>query len=51
MYQALPLLDAVVIAAGSAHFAPLTTMTAALYRVGIHSKLLGQVHEQYIYPK
>lgn len=44
MYEKLPQLDAVVITAGDVHFAPLTAMTSELYKIGINSKLLGQVN-------
>lgn len=35
--------DAIVSAAGNLHFGPLTEMTAAQFKVGLHDKLLGQV--------
>jgi len=44
MYETLPLLDAVIVTAGTVHFAPLTAMTSELYQIGLTSKLLGQVN-------
>lgn len=46
MYKKLPKLDAVAVATGGSngHFAPLSQMTADNYRVGLDSKLLGQVN-------
>jgi NAD(P)-dependent dehydrogenase (short-subunit alcohol dehydrogenase family) len=36
--------DAVVTAAGNAHFGPLTTMTPDQFRIGLNDKLMGQVN-------
>jgi NAD(P)-dependent dehydrogenase (short-subunit alcohol dehydrogenase family) len=46
MYKALPKLDAVAVATGgrNAHIAPLVEMSAEGYRIGLNSKLLGQVN-------
>lgn len=46
MYNALPRLDAIAVATGgrNGHIAPLTEMSAEDYRVGLNSKLLGQVN-------
>lgn len=44
MYAKLGRVDAVVTAAGRVHFGPLAEMTDANLRVGIDSKLLGQVN-------
>ncbi|UTH75975.1 short chain dehydrogenase [Chromobacterium sp. IIBBL 290-4] len=46
MYQRLPELDAVAVATGgrNGHLAPVAEMSAARYRVGLESKLLGQVN-------
>lgn len=44
MYAKLGRLDAVVSAAGHVHFGPLAEMTDAKLRVGIDSKLLGQIN-------
>lgn len=46
MYKILPKLDAVAVATGgrNAHIAPLAGMSAESYRVGLNSKLLGQVN-------
>lgn len=46
MYKNLPPLDAVAIATGgrNGHIAPLKDMSAENYRVGLNSKLLGQVN-------
>lgn len=35
--------DALICTAGDAHFGPLTAMTDAQFRIGINSKLMGQV--------
>jgi NAD(P)-dependent dehydrogenase (short-subunit alcohol dehydrogenase family) len=48
--------DALVSATGSAHFGPLNTMKDADFRVGINSKLMGQINlvligQHYINPK
>ncbi|RFZ90748.1 short chain dehydrogenase [Mucilaginibacter conchicola] len=48
--------DALVSVAGDGHFGPLTSMTDADFRVGINSKLMGQVNlvligQHYINPK
>ncbi|KUM02237.1 short chain dehydrogenase [Chromobacterium subtsugae] len=46
MYSRLPRLDAVAVATGgrNGHVAPLAEMSAERYRVGLESKLLGQVN-------
>ncbi|CRK83326.1 short chain dehydrogenase [Neobacillus massiliamazoniensis] len=46
MYKKLPKLDAVVVTTGGrgGHVAPLTEMSVEDYRVGLDSKLLGQVN-------
>lgn len=46
MYETLPPLDAVVVATGgqNGHFGPLNTTTVQDLKVGINSKLLGQVN-------
>ncbi|SDF98866.1 MULTISPECIES: short chain dehydrogenase [unclassified Duganella] len=36
--------DAVVVAAGKLHFAPLTSFTPEQFYIGLNSKLMGQVH-------
>ncbi|MET0409092.1 MAG: short chain dehydrogenase [Hyphomicrobium sp.] len=36
--------DAVVTAAGNAHFGPLTTMTPDQFRIGLNDKLMGQIN-------
>ena len=36
--------DAVVMAAGSLHFGPLSEMTPELFGIGLHDKLMGQVN-------
>ncbi len=48
--------DALVSATGSAHFGPLITMTDTDFRIGINSKLMGQINlvligQHYINPK
>ncbi|TLV02907.1 short chain dehydrogenase [Dyadobacter luticola] len=48
--------DALVSTTGSAHFGPLSKMTDAAFRVGVDSKLLGQINlvligQHYINPK
>jgi NAD(P)-dependent dehydrogenase (short-subunit alcohol dehydrogenase family) len=37
-------LDAVVAAAGGVHFGPLAEMSSQQFQLGLHDKLLGQVH-------
>jgi NAD(P)-dependent dehydrogenase (short-subunit alcohol dehydrogenase family) len=44
LFESVGKLDAVVSAAGDLHFGPLTDMTAEMFRVGLHSKVLGQVN-------
>jgi NAD(P)-dependent dehydrogenase (short-subunit alcohol dehydrogenase family) len=44
MYARLGRVDAVVAAAGRVHFGPLAEMTDAKLRIGIDSKLLGQLN-------
>ncbi len=46
MYKSLPKLDAIAVATGgrNGHIAPLVDMSAESYRVGLNSKLLGQVN-------
>lgn len=44
MYQQAGPFDALVSAAGDAHFAPLTAFTDESFRIGINSKLMGQVN-------
>lgn len=43
MYQAVGKLDAVISTTGQVHFGPLTEMTHEQYRIGLNSKLMGQV--------
>jgi NAD(P)-dependent dehydrogenase (short-subunit alcohol dehydrogenase family) len=43
LFERVGKLDAVVSAAGDLHFGPLTEMTAEAFRVGLNSKVLGQV--------
>jgi NAD(P)-dependent dehydrogenase (short-subunit alcohol dehydrogenase family) len=43
-YKQVGSFDAVVATAGGAHFGPLTSMTDADFRVGLDSKLMGQVN-------
>jgi NAD(P)-dependent dehydrogenase (short-subunit alcohol dehydrogenase family) len=44
LFERVGKLDAVVSAAGDLHFGPLTDMTAEMFRVGLDSKVLGQVN-------
>jgi NAD(P)-dependent dehydrogenase (short-subunit alcohol dehydrogenase family) len=44
LFETVGPLDAVVCAAGDARFAPMNAMSDADYRVGISSKLIGQVN-------
>jgi len=44
LFQRLGRVDAIVSAAGGVHFGPLAEMTAELFSVGLHNKLLGQVN-------
>lgn len=44
MYKTVNNLDAVVIASGKVHFAPLQEMNAKSYDVGLKNKLMGQVN-------
>ena len=44
MYTSVGSVDAVIAATGSVHFAPLLSMTAEHYQVGLRSKLMGQVN-------
>lgn len=43
LFAAVGRVDALVSAAGSVHFGPLTEMTAAQFDVGLQDKLLGQI--------
>ncbi|MGN6223138.1 short chain dehydrogenase [Pseudoxanthomonas sp.] len=43
LFVAVGRVDALVSAAGSVHFGPLTEMTAAQFDVGLQDKLLGQI--------
>jgi NAD(P)-dependent dehydrogenase (short-subunit alcohol dehydrogenase family) len=44
MFKSLGRVDAIVCAAGSNHFGPLATMTGEQFKMGLLSKLLGQVN-------
>lgn len=44
MYKKISSLDAVIVAAGTVHFGPLTSMNNELYGIGLNHKLLGQVN-------
>jgi NAD(P)-dependent dehydrogenase (short-subunit alcohol dehydrogenase family) len=44
MYAGIGRVDAVVVAAGLAKFGPFATLTEADYRLGLDSKLMGQVN-------
>ena len=44
MYEAIPNIDAVVSATGSAHIGPLSEMTPELNEVALNSKLSGQIN-------
>jgi NAD(P)-dependent dehydrogenase (short-subunit alcohol dehydrogenase family) len=44
MYAAVGPLDAVIVAAGQVHFGPLQRMSSEQFALGLHDKLLGQVH-------
>jgi NAD(P)-dependent dehydrogenase (short-subunit alcohol dehydrogenase family) len=44
MYKSVGPIDAVIVAAGSSHFGPLSKMTAAHYEIGLKNKLMGQVN-------
>jgi NAD(P)-dependent dehydrogenase (short-subunit alcohol dehydrogenase family) len=43
LFETLGKIDAIVSATGNLHFGPLSDMTAEQFRVGLESKLLGQV--------
>ena len=43
-FEQIGKVDAVVVAAGSLHFAPLAEFTPELFYVGLNSKLMGQVN-------
>lgn len=43
MYEAVGRCDAVALASGSVHFAPLSAMTSAHYFTGLNDKLMGQI--------
>lgn len=56
MYKQIGAFDALISTSGSAHFGPLTSMTAADFQKGLNSKLLGQINlvlvgQHYINPK
>jgi len=56
MYKKVGPFDALVNTSGNGHFGPLGTMTDADFRVGINSKLMGQINlvligQHYINPK
>ena len=44
LFAALGKVDAVVSCAGQVHFGPLGEMSSEQFQVGLHDKLLGQVH-------
>lgn len=44
LYQAIGPFDALIAATGDVHFAALTEFTAEQYRIGLNSKLMGQVN-------
>ena len=44
MYRRIGSFDALACAAGEAHFGPFETVTAEELALGVHSKLLGQMH-------
>ncbi len=43
LFQKIGKVDAIVAATGDLHFGPLTEMTGAQFRIGLNSKLMGQV--------
>ncbi|HTJ13025.1 MAG TPA: short chain dehydrogenase [Dinghuibacter sp.] len=56
MYKKVGPFDALICAAGEGHFGPLDEMTGAHFRIGLESKLLGQVNlvligQHYVRPK
>jgi NAD(P)-dependent dehydrogenase (short-subunit alcohol dehydrogenase family) len=44
MYEKIKNIDAIAITTGNVHFAPLLEMTNELYKIGIQSKLMGQIN-------
>jgi|SRR5579872_585169 len=44
LFAAVGKADAIVSATGKLHFGPLPEMTSAQFQIGLHDKLLGQVH-------
>jgi NAD(P)-dependent dehydrogenase (short-subunit alcohol dehydrogenase family) len=44
MFKAAGKVDAVIVTLGHVHFGPVATMTPALFRKGVESKLMGQVN-------
>lgn len=44
MFEEIGKFDAVIVAAGDAHFEPFAQMTPEKYKVGLNSKLMGQVN-------
>ena len=44
LFQKLGTIDAVVCTAGQAKFGPLAQLTSSDFEVGLHNKLMGQVH-------
>jgi NAD(P)-dependent dehydrogenase (short-subunit alcohol dehydrogenase family) len=44
LFERVGKVDAVVVAAGSVHFGPLSDMTPALFGIGLQDKLMGQVN-------
>jgi NAD(P)-dependent dehydrogenase (short-subunit alcohol dehydrogenase family) len=44
LFKTVGKVDAIACAAGNVHFGPLAEMTADLYSVGLHDKLMGQVN-------
>lgn len=44
MYKEIGTFDALVSTTGSGHFGPLAAMTAENFKLGLHSKLLGQIN-------
>lgn len=44
LFERVGKVDAIVAVAGDVHFGPLKEMTAEQFKIGLHSKLLGQVN-------
>lgn len=56
LFEEVGSFDALISATGAGHFGPLNKMTAEDFKVGLHSKLLGQINlvltgQHYINPK